>query len=124
MTVVGPGAMTLTAPATIALAQTANLTLTLTSPAPAGGLTVEFASSDSGKVGLSQTSINIPAGATAPTVAPQVVGVNVGSAAISVSANGYAAPAPVVVNVNAAVTWVTPSATIVGNGNSTPLIRA
>ena len=66
VTVVGPGAMTLTAPSTMALAQAANLTLTLTSPAPAGGLTVEFASSDSGKVGLSQTSINIPAGAPRP----------------------------------------------------------
>ena len=116
VTVTEPGSVTLSGPATVGLSQAANLTVALSSPAPSGGVTVNLTSSDNTKVGVSPSSVTVPTGATTPSVTPQVVGVNVGSATITASASGYSSSAPLLVNVNATVTWLTQNVTIVGIG--------
>ena len=116
VTVTQPGSVTLTGPATVGLSQSANLTVALSSPAPAAGVTVDLTSSDITKVEVSPSSVTIPPGATTPSVTPQVIGVNVGAATITASASGYASSAPLLVNVNATVTWITQNVTIAGIG--------
>jgi uncharacterized delta-60 repeat protein len=73
----------------IALGQSVSLPVSLTAPAPASGLTVNFASSDV-SVATVTTSVFIAAGQTIPTADPQVTGVSIGTAQISASAAGFA----------------------------------
>jgi hypothetical protein len=73
--VVGPG-------------QSVAFPVTLSTGAPAGGLFVTLASSDTSKVTVTSGFI-IPAGATAPVIAPKVNGINFGQATITASAQGY-----------------------------------
>jgi hypothetical protein len=119
VTVQAPGSITLSGPAAIGLSQTAALTVALSTPAPAEGVTIQLASSDTSIVSLPLASVFVPPGATAPVSAPQVFAGNVGSAAIIASASGYGAPPPLTVRVTATVTWVTQNATITGIGNQT-----
>ena len=73
----------------IAPGQTTGLPLSITNPAPPGGLTVNFVSSDP-SVATVTPSITIPAGLQLPAANPQVTGVNIGSAVITATASGFA----------------------------------
>ena len=121
VTVLPPGSITLTGPATLGLSQNGTMNISLSTPAPVGGVTVTLTSSDPTRVSVPSTTVAIPANATTPVTQPQIFGVNVGSASITASAPGYTSSAPVLVNVNATVTWVTQGATISGIGNTTLL---
>jgi Putative Ig domain len=116
VTVLPPGAINISAPASIGLSQTGTLTVTLTTPAPGNGVSIDLVSSDSTRLAISPSTITIPAGATAPATQPQLNAVNVGPVTISASGQGYTSPAPVTVQVNATITWVSQNTTIVGIG--------
>ncbi|MCI0438824.1 MAG: carboxypeptidase regulatory-like domain-containing protein [Chloroflexi bacterium] len=81
--------ITMGASLTIAPNQTLSTPLTLNQPAPSGGLTIELSSSDE-SVATVTPSVFVPEGATTPTTNPQVGGVNIGSAVITASADGFA----------------------------------
>ena len=117
VTVAPPGSISLHAPDTIGLSETGTLTITLSSPATGNGVTVELASSDEAKVSISPTTVTIPPGATTPVTQPQLTALNVGSATLTASANGYTPASPVTVQVNATIGWMSPSTTILGVGN-------
>ena len=74
---------------TIGLGQSAAFAVNLSQPAPAGGVTVTLASSDTTKVTVSPATVAILQGATAPATQPQVTGAGIGSATITASAPGY-----------------------------------
>ena len=67
--------------------QQVNFPVTLANPAPAGGVFVTLASSDTTKVTLSVSNVFIPQGSTVSNQ-PKVTGVNVGSAVITATASG------------------------------------
>jgi len=75
--------------------------ITLGAAAPAGGVVVTLTSGDTLKVTVSPGTVLIPEGATTPSVQPQLTSVNIGTVAITASANGYATA---VVNVQATAT--------------------
>ena len=106
--VVAPATIILPSNLSLTLGQTAPFPVTLGAPAPAGGLTVALASSDSSLVSISPASISVPAGSTTPTVQPQVTANNIGSVNISASAPGYAT-ATAVVPVGATLTFSPPN---------------
>ena len=95
ITVQAPTAITLS-PAALSLGQVATFPISLGTPAPAGGVNVTLTSSDSSRVNISPTSVFIRAGLSVPLSQPQVNGVNIGSATITASANGYATATEVV----------------------------
>jgi trimeric autotransporter adhesin len=70
------------------LGQSSAFTVTLSAAAPAGGLTVNLASSDTTKVTV-PASVTIAAGATTPATQPQVTGAGIGSTSVTASAIGY-----------------------------------
>ena len=74
----------------VRLGQSAAFVVTLPAPAPAGGVKVTLASSDTSKVTVTPASVVIPQGATTAATPPQVTGAGIGSATITASANGYA----------------------------------
>ena len=97
--------MAFTGPLGITIGFTGNLTLSLTGgQAPAGGLTVSFTSSDTGKATVPAT-VSFAAGATSATV--PVTGVAAGTATITASA-------PNIANATIGVT-VTPPPTVVAS---------
>jgi hypothetical protein len=114
VTVSAPGSIVLPSSPTVGLGHSVAFPVTLSTAAPAGGVTVTLASSDTSKVSLSTTSVNIAEGATAPTTPPQVTGVNVGSADISATATGYTT-ATQTVQVNATVTFTESSISVPQN---------
>jgi hypothetical protein len=61
----------------------------LGAPAPAGGVFIALASSNTATITVTPLSVLIPAGSTTPTVIPRVTGINLGSANISASAWTY-----------------------------------
>ncbi len=73
----------------IGLGQSVSLPISLTAGAPAGGVTVNFTSSDT-SVATVTTSVFIAAGQTIPVSNPQVNGVNIGTAQINAVAPGFA----------------------------------
>ncbi len=83
------GALGVPANTSVRLGQSAALVVTLPAPAPAGGVTVKLASSDSTKVTVTPASVLIPQGATTAATPPQVTGAGIGSATITASATGY-----------------------------------
>jgi probable HAF family extracellular repeat protein len=83
-----PGTIVLSSPGTVQLGQTVPFPVSLSAPAPSGGVTLSLASSDNATASVTQT-VTIAAGATAPTVQPQLSGISLGTATISVSASGY-----------------------------------
>jgi hypothetical protein len=117
VTVAPPGSVSLSAPATIGLSQTGTLTVTLSTPATGNGLSVDLTSSDPTKVSVSPSTVLVPAGSMTPVTQPQLTGVNVGNVTISASAQGFTPPAPLLVAVNATLTWISQNTTIVGIGN-------
>jgi hypothetical protein len=84
---------------TLGLGQSSAFTVTLSAAAPAGGLTVNLASSDTTKV-TATASVSIAAGATTPATQPQVTGAGIGMTSITASAVGYT-PGVGTVNVTA-----------------------
>ncbi len=117
VTVVPPGSVSISGPASMGLSTTGTITVALSSPATGNGVNVDLTSSDATRVSVSPTTVTIPAGATTPLSQPQLVAVNVGSASISASAQGYTPPTPLVVQVNASVSWPSQHTTIIGVGN-------
>ncbi|HXS96501.1 MAG TPA: PKD domain-containing protein [Candidatus Limnocylindrales bacterium] len=115
--VVNLGAINLPVGATVGLAQSVPFPVTLPAPAPAGGVTVNLASSDTSKVTISPASVSILAGQTAPATQPTISGVNLGTANISANASGYSA-ASQPVQVTATLTFAQPTLTITGAGPS------
>lgn len=87
--VVNVGVIELPANTTVGLGQSASFPVMLPAPAPAGGVTVSLASSDTSKVTISPATITIAAGQTTPAAQPTITGVNLGAANISASAAGY-----------------------------------
>lgn len=75
---------------TVAPGQTIDLPLSLGTPAPAGGVTVNFASTDTGIATIAPASVFIPGGLKVPAANPQVTGVAIGSAQINANATGFA----------------------------------
>jgi hypothetical protein len=73
----------------LAPAQTSSLAFSLSTPAPAGGVTVNFVSSNTA-VATVTASVFVPAGAKVASTNPQVTGVTIGSANITASATGFA----------------------------------
>jgi hypothetical protein len=107
------GAIVLSGDLSIGTSLTASLTLSLTTPAPAGGVTVTLASSDSSKVQVTPAVVLIPPGSTVPAAQPQIFGVNFGSAVITASSPTYAS-ASQLVRVGATLTFMPPALTING----------
>jgi hypothetical protein len=109
---VGPGAANITASATgyltgsatvtatyslvslgtipaVAPGQSVSLALSIATAAPAGGVTVNFTSSNPG-VATVTSSVFIPAGQRTAATNPQIVGVIIGTTTITATAQGYA----------------------------------
>ena len=74
---------------TVEVGASAPFPITLPVPAPAGGVTVSFVSSDPSKVTITPATVSIVAGQTTPVPQPVVNGIAAGSASISASAPGY-----------------------------------
>jgi trimeric autotransporter adhesin len=91
ITVQNTGAIVLATGTSVEVGQSAAFAVSLSTAAPAGGITIALASSDTGKVTISPSSVTIDAGKTTPASQPQVSGVSVGSANITASATGYSA---------------------------------
>jgi hypothetical protein len=83
------GGILLPTSVTVGLNQTAALQITLPTPAPAGGVTVSLVSSDNSTATVTP-SVFIAARTASPATAPQVGGLEVGSANITASAPGFA----------------------------------
>jgi hypothetical protein len=73
----------------LAPSQSASLPVSLSVAAPTGGLTIDFASTNTA-VATVTPSVFVPAGALIPAANPQVTGVAIGSAQITASAAGFA----------------------------------
>ena len=82
------GAILLPTSATVGLNQSVALQVTLSAPAPAGGVTVSLASSDTSTATVTP-SVFIAARNTSSTTQPQVNGIKLGSASITASAPGF-----------------------------------
>lgn len=121
VTVEAQGGITIAASSPIALSNTTPLTVTLSSPAPAGGVTVNLASSDPNKVEVLPASVVIPEGGLTSS-AFTVTAVNVGSATINATATGYNASNSLPITVNATLTWTKSSLTLAGIGKQGLLI--
>ncbi len=91
---------------TLGPGQPLSLPISLSTPAPAGGVTVSFASTNTNIVTVTP-SVFIPQGTQVPSANPQVTGVNIGAAQINASAIGFA-PDTRSANVSVTVTFTTP----------------
>jgi hypothetical protein len=130
---VGPGAANITASATgyltgsatvnatyslvslgtippVAPGQSVSLALSIATAAPAGGVTVNFSSSNPG-VATVTSSVFIPAGQRTAATNPQIVGVIIGTTTITATAQGYA-PDTRSVNVTVTASFSPSSVTI------------
>ena len=87
--------------------------VTLGTPAPSGGVTVTLASSDTTKLTISPTTVNIAGGQSTPATQPTVTGVNYGTVNITATAPGYTS-ATAAVQVNTVMTFASPTLTISG----------
>jgi hypothetical protein len=84
------GGIQLPATLTVGLDQSAALQIALPTPAPAGGVTVSLASSDTSTATVTPT-VFIAARNTGPSTTPQVSGLQLGTATITASAPGFTA---------------------------------
>ncbi|MFO1428573.1 MAG: PKD domain-containing protein [Candidatus Competibacteraceae bacterium] len=73
----------------VAPEQSVSLPASLSKPAPTGGLTINFVSSQPNIATISASTF-VPAGQQTPAVNPQVTGVNFGTTQITATAAGYA----------------------------------
>jgi hypothetical protein len=83
------GAILLQSGVTVDSGKSVPIQVSLASPAPQGGVTISLASTDFTKATISPTQVSIPQGATAPSQAPQVTGVNPGTTTINATAPGF-----------------------------------
>ena len=114
VTVTAPGTITLPSGAAVGLGKSATFAINLGAPAPSA-VTIALASTDTSKLTISNSSVNIAAGQSAPATQPTITGVNLGSANITATATGYtSASAPV--QVTATLSYTPSSLTIVGTG--------
>jgi len=111
VTVAAPGTITVPTGLNVSLGQTVAFPITLSTPAPAGGVTVTLTANPS--ILTITSSVVVPAGATTPATQPQVTGVGLGSATVTVTAPGYT-PASQTVQVNATLVFSPPSLNITG----------
>ena len=88
VTPVAQGAITFSYSPTVGVNQSMAAALSLPAEAPAGGVTVTLASSNT-SIATVTSSVFIAAGSTFPAIQPQISGVNVGSAIITASAPGF-----------------------------------
>lgn len=86
--VVAPNSITLSN-ISAELGQSKPFPVVLGTPAPQGGVVVTLSSSNALTLSVSPSTVFVPAGATTPSVQPQITGVNIGKATISASAPGY-----------------------------------
>jgi hypothetical protein len=89
VTVAMLGAINLPANVTVGPGQTASFPVSLATGAPAGGVVITLASSNTSKVTISPATVTIDQGQTTPAQQPTITGVNLGSADISASAPGF-----------------------------------
>jgi trimeric autotransporter adhesin len=112
------GAINLPANTTVGLGQAVMLPVTLPAPAPAGGVTVLLASSDTSKATVTP-SVFIAGGTTSPATPTQVNGINLGLAVISASATGYApGSGQVQVLAGGGSSFFSPASLTIGAGSS------
>lgn len=98
---------------TLGLGQALSLPISLSIPAPTGGVTVSFVSTNT-NVATVTPSVFIPQGAQVPSANPQVTGVNIGPAQINASAIGFA-PDTRSANVSVNVTFTPTPFSVVTN---------
>ena len=89
ITVQSAGTIILPSNVTLALGQSAAFPVSLSTVAPQGGVTVALNSSDTSKITISPSTVTIAAGQSSPATAPQITGVNLGSANITATAPVY-----------------------------------
>ncbi len=89
VTDMNPGMIVLPSFAVVGQYQTTTFPLSLGAPAPAGGVTVTLASSDSTYLTITPATLVIPAGSTSPASQPQISGITLGYAFVNASAPGY-----------------------------------
>lgn len=101
----------------LTVGQSVPFAVTLPSAAPAGGVTVSLASSDSSTATIN-SSVFVAAGQTAPSTQPQVNGLKAGTANVSASAPGFtSASAPVQVSAGVSGNmFLSPATTAIGAG--------
>lgn len=98
VTVVSSAAIILPSGVTIAPGQTNNFPITLGSPAPAGGVFVNLATSDSNILTLVPTTVFFAGGSTTSSTVPKISGITYGTVNVTATANGLAsAVQPVIV---------------------------
>jgi len=73
----------------VAPGQSVSLALSIATNAPAGGVTINFTSSNP-NVATVTSSVFIPQGQRTPAANPQIVGVTIGTTAVTATAQGYA----------------------------------
>jgi hypothetical protein len=110
VTVIAPGAITLPN-VTADVGQSVPFPITLGTPAPAAGVTVTLASSNTAVVTVSPATVFIAGGATVPLTQPRVTGIRIGAASITASAPGYVTAVQAVA-VPATLTFSPPSLSV------------
>ena len=75
---------------TVAPGQSVDLPLSLGTPAPAGGVTINFTSSNTSVATITPASVFIAGGLKVPVANPKVNGLTVGTTTINATATGYA----------------------------------
>jgi hypothetical protein len=120
-TVVAPASIILSN-VNLSLGQTVDFPVSLGAPAPAGGVVVTLASSDSSVVAIAPASVFIPGGSTTPTAQPKVNAINIGAATITASAPGYAT-ATQVIAVGATLTFSPQNVTIAAGSMQIVFLR-
>lgn len=90
------GAIILPDNVTVGPTQSQPFPVSLMVPAPAGGVTVNLASSDSTIATIAPSVVTILGGSTTPSAQPILTGVNFGSATLGASAAGYASASQLV----------------------------
>jgi hypothetical protein len=80
--------------------QSGALAVSLSAAAPAGGVTVQLATSNTSLATVSPSSVFIAQGSTTPATQPQVNGISVGTVNITGTAPGFTAATPITAAVN------------------------
>ena len=107
----------------VAPGQSVDLPLSLGTAAPAGGVTVNFVSTNTSVATISPASVTISAGLKVPTANPKVTGVTVGTAQINATATGYA-PGAQTASVSVTASLPSTFSLPVGTSNETLTISA
>ena len=101
----------------VAPSQSSSLPVSLTTPAPTGGVTINFTSSNPA-IATITPSVFVPQGLQTPAANPQVTGVNIGTVQITATATGFAPDTRDVV-VTLTLVFVPGTVSVVANGGTT-----